>query len=112
MKLMTKALEARFAKLGRQEAKGEEAIVVAKFFTPDSNWTYYATEYDPAERMFFGLVSGFEAELSYFSRDEIEKTVGPMGLHIERDLYFRECTIAQVRAKMGMKPNFSNANAS
>jgi len=98
MKLMTKALEARFAKLGRQDKP--DAVVVAKFFTPTSNWTWYATEYDPEERCYFGLVVGFETELGYFSRDELESVTGPLGLGIERDLHFSEITMDKLKAKL------------
>ena len=42
MKLMTKAIEDRFAKLGRQEEKGDHAVVVCKFFDPSGSWTWYA----------------------------------------------------------------------
>ena len=97
MKLLTKALEDRFDKVGRQEAKGEEAIVIAKYFTPDSNWTWYATEYAPEDRIFFGLVDGFEVELGSFSLDEMAAARGPLGLPIERDLHWKETTIANVR---------------
>ena len=97
MKLLTKALEHRFSTVGRQEEKGEEAIVIAKFFTPDSNWTWYATEYDPEERTCFGLVDGFEVELGSFSLDEMAAARGPLGLPIERDLHWKETTIANVR---------------
>lgn len=49
---------------------GEELGLVAKaqvkFFTLDSNWTWYASEFD-GEDVFFGLVSGFEVELGYFT---------------------------------------------
>jgi hypothetical protein len=96
MKLLTKALEARFSALGRQESKGDEAIVVAKYFHPLSSWTWYATEYDPEERMFFGLVDGHEREWGYFSLDELEQTT-VRGLGIERDLYFGERTIGAVK---------------
>lgn len=101
MKLMTKEIEARFAKLGRQESKGEQAIVVCKFFTPWTNWTWYATEYNPEDRTFFGLVEGHETELGYFSLDEIEEVRGPVGLKIERDKFWQERTLAEVRAKIG-----------
>lgn len=100
MMLMTKALTARFAKLGRQEEKGEAAIVVAKFFTPDSNWTWYATEFDPETKEFFGLVQGFETEYGYFSLTELEGAKGPVGLPIERDLHFKEMTVGEVKAKL------------
>jgi len=80
-----------------QDRLGEDAIVHVKFFTPDSSWTWYVTEYDPDERIFFGLVVGIEVELGYFSLDELKSTVGPMGLHIERDIFWKSKTIAEVR---------------
>lgn len=98
MKLLTKALLDRFAKVGRQEAKGEDAVVIAKFFHPLSNWTWYATEYDPQERLFFGIVRGFETEWGYFSLDDLEQLV-MKGLRMERDLYFGEHTAREVLAK-------------
>jgi hypothetical protein len=90
MRLLTKELESRFAQLDSQESKGDEAVVVAKFFTPDSCWTWLATEYDPNTREFFGLVIGLETELGYFSLDELESVKGPLGLPVERDLYWKE----------------------
>ena len=95
MKLMTQELLRRFAQVGRQEQKGRAALVVAKFFHPMSSWTWYATEYDPAERSFFGLVDGLERELGYFSLDELEST-RVRGLGIERDLYWHEQTLGDI----------------
>lgn len=100
MKLMTRELERRFAQVGRQEEKGDDAIVVTKFFTPWTYWTWYATEFYPEDRTFFGLVEGHEVELGYFSLDEFEETFGPARLRIERDLYWREKTIGEVRAEV------------
>lgn len=100
MKLMTKELEARFAKVGSQESLGEKAVVIAKFFTPDSSWTWFATEYDPKDRIFFGLVSGQEVEYGDFSLDELETATGPLGLHIERDRFWNEKTLEEVRSKL------------
>ena len=88
MKLVTKEVAAKLPPLYSQEQKGADAVVVVKFFTPWTSWTWYATEYDPEERRFFGLVEGFEKELGYFSLDELEGVEGPYGLRIERDLYW------------------------
>ena len=46
----------------------EDPTVCAKFFTPDSSWTWYVLEYsavapDGSERLCFGLVDGHEQEL-------------------------------------------------
>ena len=87
MKLLTKEIEARFAKLGRQDGKGFAAEVVAKFFRPLSSWRWYATEYDPKHREFFGFVVGDAAEWGPFSLDEFEAIGRRSGLPMERDLY-------------------------
>lgn len=97
MKLLTKEIKARFAKLGRQEEAGDNAVVVCKFFDPCGSWTWYATEFDPEEGIFFGMVHGFEDELGYFSLAELEGIRGPLGLGIERDLHWSETTLEALR---------------
>ena len=94
------ALAAHMPKFYNREAPGEfrQAIAYTKFFTPDSNWTWYASEYDPTEEMFFGLVEGLETELGYFSLDELRKARGPLGLKIERDMYFKETPLSQLQS--------------
>jgi len=90
MKLMTKELEARFKEVGSQEDI-KDPIIIAKYFNPSGAGTWYATEYNPEERLFFGYVSIFgdlNDEWGYFSLDELESFKGQFGLGIERDLYF------------------------
>jgi hypothetical protein len=86
--MLTKAIEKKLPALGAKDGEGYDAAAVVKFFAPWSNWTWYATEYDPAERVFFGLVVGLETELGYFSLAELESVRGPAGLKIERDLHW------------------------
>lgn len=98
MKLLTKELLTRFAKLGRQEDSADP-IVVAKFFNPTGAGTWYATEYDPKTKTFFGYVSIFgdwNDEWGYFSLGELESYVGRFGLGIERDLHFEEKPMSEV----------------
>jgi hypothetical protein len=73
----------------------EDPIAHVKFFTPDSSWTWFLTEYDLAERLCFGLVIGFEHEKGYFSLVELEEVRGPLGLAIERDLYWQPKPLSQ-----------------
>ena len=87
MKLITEEIKRLLPKLYEQDGKGYDAIAYVKFFTPDSNWTWYVTEFDGKD-IFFGLVDGFEKELGYFSLKELQSVKGPLGLKIERDLYF------------------------
>ena len=72
-----------------------DPMVHLKWFTPDSSWTWFVTEYDPQDRLCFGLVHGHERELGYFSLDEIESVLGPLGLRIERDLYWERRPLSQ-----------------
>lgn len=69
-----------------------------KLFTPDSSWTWYATEFD-GEDTCFGLVVGHEIELGYFSLAEIAAVRGPMGLRVERDLYFQPTSLKEIKNK-------------
>ena len=68
--------------------KQDDPVAWLKWFTPDSSWTWYVTEFDPDEGRCFGLVIGFEPELGYFLLDEIKSLRGKLGLPVERDLYF------------------------
>ena len=73
----------------------KDPIARVKFFTPDSSWTWYVTEYDPRERLCFGLVIGLDHEKGYFSLDELESVKGPLGLAIERDLHWQPKPVSQ-----------------
>lgn len=82
MKLLTKKIVNSLPKLYSQEEKGLDALAKVKFFTPWSNWTWYASEFDGVD-IFFGLVCGYEKELGEFSLTELESLVGPGGLRVE-----------------------------
>lgn len=87
--LMPPEIAAQLPRLYANEGQGEDAIVYLKLFTPWTDWTWYASEYDPTERISFGVVVGLERELGYFSLAELEAIRGPGGLRIERDLYWK-----------------------
>ncbi|MBN1669059.1 MAG: DUF2958 domain-containing protein [Anaerolineales bacterium] len=85
--LLDQASREKLPPLYSGEEQGLDALALVKFFTPDAQWTWYASEFD-GDDIFFGLVSGMEVELGYFSLKELKEAVGPMGLQIERDLHF------------------------
>ena len=100
MKLLTKEIEKSLPKLYSQENTPiNEQVAQVKFFTPWSNWTWYATEFDPEEKIFFGLVEGLDTEFGYFSLAELESVKGPFGLSIERDVFFTPKKISEIIAK-------------
>ena len=92
MKLLTKAILRQLPPLGSQEKKGLDAVAVVKFFTPDSHWTWYATEFDGKD-LFFGLVHGDEEEIGYFRLSELKRVQGTFNLPVERDRFFRPCKL-------------------
>jgi hypothetical protein len=96
MMLLTKANRTALPTLYAQDGKGMEAMAFVKFFTPDGNWTWYATEFDGNDT-FFGLVVGQETELGYFSLSELQRVRGRMGLPVERDRHFTPCPLSQAR---------------
>ena len=87
MELLPEEIRDRLPPLRSTERLGLDAPIVVKFFTPTSNWTWYATEFD-GEDLFFGLVHGHAKEFGYFSLSELEALGGPYGIGVERDLYF------------------------
>ena len=99
MQLMTKEIEKLASKypLQSQDGKGMDARIIVKFFDPTSNWTWYATEYDPEHKEFFGYVSGYDNEMGYFSLEELQSVkASRFGLGIERDMYFTNKTVKDI----------------
>ena len=96
--LLDKATREGLPALYANEEIGLAALALVKFFTPDANWTWYGSEFD-GDDIFFGLVSGHEVELGYFSLSELDGVRGPLGLPIERDLHFEPKTLQELLAK-------------
>jgi len=46
------------------------------------------------------LVEGFEKELGYFSVAEIQQARGPLGLQVERDLYFSPTPLSELQPEL------------
>jgi len=84
-------------KLYGQEGKGDEALVHVKLFDPTGSWTWFITEFDPAENTAFGLVNGHEAEVGYIDLNELANARGHMGIGIEIDMHFKPQTLAACR---------------
>ena len=102
MKLLTEEIRKKLPKLYEQDGKGGDAIVYLKMFTPDSSFSFFATEFD-GEDMFFGLVDGHEKELGYFSLKELQSVKGPLGLPIERDLHWKPKTLREIAPELFLK---------
>ena len=101
MKLLTQEIQRRLPRIYETDGvPAEKRKVPLKLFNPCGIGTWYALEYDPDERVFFGLVDLHEKELGYFSLAELESVrVKPFGLGIERDIHWDpNTTLADVQA--------------
>ena len=107
MKMLTKAIIAKLPALYSTESVPlEQKVAVVKFFTPWSNWTWYAVEgeqWDDDFR-FFGRVDGQESEWGYFTLSELESVRGKFGLKIERDLHFGPQPLPKASANPPITP--------
>ena len=92
-------------KLYAQDGKGEEALVHVKLFDPTGSWTWFITEFDPAENTAFGLVNGHEAEVGYIDLNELANVRGRMGIGIEIDMHFKPQTLAACRESLAAAAN-------
>ena len=95
MKLMTQEIRKQIPPIGAQ-SNLEDPTVYVKFFCPWNSWTWYAYEFD-GEDIFFGFVKGNFDEFGTFSLSELESVCGPIGLKIERDLYFSPKPLSQCK---------------
>lgn len=86
MQLLTSDILKKFSTIKSQE-NNPDPIIIAKYFHPASNWSWYATEFDPESRTFFGFVVWHEQEWGYFSLDELQSFRDRYWLTIERDIY-------------------------
>ena len=73
-----------------------DPLVRAKFYTPDSGWTWYAIKFDGVDTL-LGLVVGQAVALGYFSLAELRAAGGPLGLAVERALHWTPRPLSWVR---------------
>lgn len=99
MQLLTDELRQQIPKLYSQEEQEPQGKqVYCKFFFPAGNWTWFVTEGEAqpnGDFIFFGYVIGLEREWGYFSLKELEE-INISGFRVERDLYFKPGTFAEV----------------
>lgn len=97
MELLTRKLQQQLPLLYSQE-NNPDPLVICKFFIASSHWTWYAIEFDGFD-LFYGYVAGDFPELGYFSLKELESVTGPLGLRVERDLYFQPQPLSEIKKR-------------
>jgi hypothetical protein len=88
MKLLTKEITKKATEQFDKGSDLDEQMIVAKFFNPMGSWTWYLMNLDKDKDYAWGIVDGDAVEMGSFSMRELESIQLPLGLGIERDIYF------------------------
>lgn len=100
-KMITKELEKALPSLS--SSTNDDSPILVHYFNPAGRGDWFGMTYNPKTREFFGYVSIFHDyndELGYFSLDELESIKLPLGMHIERDIYWdTTTTLRQVKER-------------
>ncbi|MDD5361393.1 MAG: DUF2958 domain-containing protein [Ignavibacteria bacterium] len=101
MKLFTKEIEAKAQAQFPLGSDMENQVIVAKFFNPCGAGNWWLMNQDPQDPdSLWGVVQLFETEVGSFSKSDLENFSGPLGLGIERDLYFKEVNAKELFEKI------------
>ena len=92
MELLTKEIIERFKKypLYSQDGKGEDSVVLVKYFNPCGAGTWLITEAEEqpdGDWLLFGYCHIYFWEWGYVMLSDLQNLKLPFGLTIERDLY-------------------------
>ena len=111
MELIDKKLEEKFKEfpIESQDEKLGNAEVIAKFFNPTGVGTWYITEgnkLDNGDYEMFGYCHLGDDENAKFGTIYLSELRLPMGMSIERDLYFPDgLDLVQALKRDGIKPH-------
>ena len=96
MELLTKEIIKKLPPIYSNENKKlSETKVIIKFFTPFANASWYVTEFNFEDQLFFGFANLGDdqmAELGYFSLKELEEIKNYSAAGLERDLDWNQET--------------------
>ena len=98
MKLITKNVENIINKypLYSQDGKGDNAMVICKFFLNGFTWYVLEGEKRDNDYLFFGIVEGVAKEYGYFTLSQLKEVRGMFGLGVERDMYFKPTSVGEL----------------
>lgn len=89
IKLIDEELKRRFKEVWEQILE-KKVLVLARFYAPWNDWSWYVAEYYPEHKVCYGFVS-HEDRRAYFSLVQIEDIQWPYWVQIQRDTCFGEC---------------------
>ena len=102
MKLLTESIKNKLIDNHNKQDGTKEFKAVVKLFNPSGIGTWFLSELNPKDNTAFGLCCLQEEEVGYVSLEELKSLKTPLGLGIERDLYFKpnKKTLDECRTKL------------
>ena len=101
MVLLTNKLKEKAHKQYETYAEEQEQDIVAKFFNPCGDGTWYLMNKDPKSDYCWGIVKLMgNVEMGSFSLKELEDLKLPFYLTIERDLHFEDINSSKLWKKL------------
>tara|TARA_Y100001937_G_scaffold128673_1_gene206630 strand:- start:2024 stop:2344 length:321 start_codon:yes stop_codon:yes gene_type:complete len=88
MKLLTKEIKNKAHKQYELGSDMDKQDIVAKFFNPVGQGTWYLMNKSPEDGYCWGIVDLMAVEVGSFMIEDLEDLELPMGMKIERDKYF------------------------
>ena len=95
MELLTESIK-KVAEEQYEKGSDMDQKIVAKFFHPMADWTWYLMNKDPESDYCWGIVDGMAVEMGSFGLDELKNYTNDFGLGIERDEYFEPVKAIEV----------------
>ena len=101
MKLITADIQ---KKLDKNFAEQNDEDIVLKLFNPCGGQTWLITQMEPDGDIMWGLADlGFDCvEYGTISMNELKAFKGPLGIGIERDMYFRGGKVSDFSSKRSL----------
>ena len=103
MKLLTKEITEKAQKQYDKGSDIDGQMIVAKFFDPMGSWTWYLMNLADDKDYAWGIVDGHEVEMGSFSMKELASIQLPLGLGIERDIYFEPVKASELWKELTSK---------
>jgi len=75
----------------------QDPLLPVKLFTPDAGWRWYIAEYDATQRLALAYVPAAVDAWDEISLDALTSIRGPLGLAVERDLFWRPALLSRVQ---------------
>ena len=98
MKQLPSYLLDRFKAIGEQLYQSNP-LTLAHFYIPNTNWHYFAFDYDPDLHLFSGYVTGIVNDFTFFHLLDLDGTMNAWGASV-LDEYWLPIPFRKIKARL------------